>query len=101
MKKIIVGVTGASGTIYAINLLEKLHRLDNVEVHLVMSQWAKKNLELETDYSLSQINALADKVYHSNDQGAAIASGPRAQWKKTLKRKYNCDVCGIAIPRES
>ena len=75
MKKIMVGVTGASGTIYAINLLEKLHRLDNVEVHLVMSQWAKKNLELETDYSLSQISALADKVYHSNDQGAAIASG--------------------------
>lgn len=75
MKKIIVGITGASGTVYAIDLLEKLHRLDDVEVHLVMSQWAKKNLELETDYSLSQINELADKVYHINDQGAAIASG--------------------------
>ncbi|GEN95171.1 hypothetical protein PET01_12210 [Pediococcus ethanolidurans] len=42
MKKIIVGITGASGTVYAIDLLEKLHRLDDVEVHLVMSQWAKK-----------------------------------------------------------
>ncbi|WP_412989609.1 UbiX family flavin prenyltransferase [Pediococcus siamensis] len=75
MKKIIVGITGASGTAYAIDLLEKLHKLDSVEVHLVMSQWAKKNLELETDYSLKQINDLADEVYHINDQGAAIASG--------------------------
>lgn len=75
MKKIIVGITGASGTVYAIDLLEKLHQLDDVEVHLVMSQWAKKNLELETDYSLQQIKALADKTYNVNDQGATIASG--------------------------
>lgn len=75
MKKIIVGITGASGTVYAIDLLEKLHQMDDVKVHLVMSQWAKKNLELETDYSLKQINALADETYNINDQGATISSG--------------------------
>ena len=75
MKRIIVGITGASGTIYAVDLLEKLHQLPNVEVHLVMSTWAKKNLELETDYSLKQLTALADATYNVNDQGATIASG--------------------------
>ena len=60
MKRIVVGITGASGTIYAVDLLEKLHQRPDVEVHLVMSAWAKKNLELETDYSLAQLTALAD-----------------------------------------
>ncbi|MBO2720282.1 UbiX family flavin prenyltransferase [Lactiplantibacillus plantarum] len=75
MKRIVVGITGASGTIYAVDLLEKLHQRPDVEVHLVMSAWAKKNLELETDYSLAQLTALADATYRANDQGAAIASG--------------------------
>lgn len=75
MKRIIVGITGASGTIYAVDLLEKLHQLPDVETHLVMSTWAKKNLELETNYSLKQLTALADYTYNVNDQGATIASG--------------------------
>lgn len=75
MKKIVIGVTGASGTIYAIDLLKKLQALPDVETHLVMSAWAKKNLALETAYTLDQIKALADVVYSDRDQGAAIASG--------------------------
>ncbi|POD85064.1 4-hydroxy-3-polyprenylbenzoate decarboxylase [Lactiplantibacillus plantarum subsp. plantarum] len=58
MKRIVVGITGASGTIYAVDLLEKLHQLPDVEVHLVMSAWTKKNLELETDYLTCTIDGI-------------------------------------------
>ncbi|GKT04107.1 UbiX family flavin prenyltransferase [Furfurilactobacillus entadae] len=75
MKRIVVGVTGASGTVYAVALLKALHEVSNVETHLVMSTWAKKNLALETSLSLAEMEALADFNYHPNDQGAAIASG--------------------------
>lgn len=75
MKKIIVGVTGASGTTYAISLLKALHDLPDVETHLVLSKWAVRNLELETDLTLPAVKSLADQVYNINDQGAAIASG--------------------------
>ena len=75
MKRLIVGITGASGTVYAVDLLKKLHEIPTVEVHLVMSTWAKKNLELETTMTLKQLQALADYTYHINDQGATIASG--------------------------
>lgn len=75
MKRIVVGITGASGTIYAVDLLAKLSRMPDVETHLVMSTWAKKNLALETDYSLQQLKDLADYTYNINDQGAKIASG--------------------------
>ncbi|KRM42370.1 UbiX family flavin prenyltransferase [Lentilactobacillus parafarraginis] len=75
MKRIIVGITGASGTIYAIDLLQKLRSFPDVETHLVMSSWAKKNLALETDLSLADVEAMADVTYHINDQGAQIASG--------------------------
>ncbi|WP_275496215.1 flavoprotein, partial [Oenococcus oeni] len=60
VKKIIVGVSGASGTIYAVDLLKQLHAISNVEVHLVMSSWAKKNHSLESDYSIDQIKELAN-----------------------------------------
>lgn len=75
MRRIIIGVTGASGTIYAINLLQKLVQIPDVETHLVLSQWAKQNLTLETDFSLKEVQAMADVTYNINDQGAAIASG--------------------------
>ena len=50
-KRFIVGITGASGIVYAVRLLEELRHADH-EVHLVMSTWAKSTLQLETDYSL-------------------------------------------------
>ncbi|GEN48338.1 UbiX family flavin prenyltransferase [Ligilactobacillus pobuzihii] len=75
MKKIIIGVSGASGTIYAVDLLKKTQQLSNVETHLVMSKWAKQNLALETNYQLNEINSLADYVYDERDQAAKIASG--------------------------
>ena len=75
MKRIIVGISGASGVIYGVRLLEKLKAADNVETHLVMSQTAIMNLGLETDWSPRDVAALADQSYRHNDIAAAIASG--------------------------
>ncbi|EJE99124.1 3-octaprenyl-4-hydroxybenzoate carboxy-lyase [Liquorilactobacillus mali KCTC 3596 = DSM 20444] len=75
MKRLIVGVTGASGSIYAIDLLKKLQQIPTVEVHLVLSMWAQKNIAIETDYKLSDIQKLAEFNYKAQDLGAAIASG--------------------------
>src|SRR5699024_5840674 len=74
-RKIVIGITGASGTIYAIDLMKKLSQIENVETHVVMSACAKKNLQLETDMSLADIKQLADYFYSDSDLGATIASG--------------------------
>lgn len=75
LKHLIVGVTGASGVIYAVNLLEKLHEMPGIVVHLVMSEWAAHNIELETGRALTDITSLADHCYRLDDLGAAISSG--------------------------
>lgn len=72
--RIIVGITGASGTIYAIRLLEALKKLD-VETHLIMSDWALENLRLETDYSWEDLKKSATRYYANKDLGASLASG--------------------------
>ncbi len=74
-KRLIVGISGATGSIYGIRLLEVLHRLPEVESHLVLSPAAKRTLVEETDYSVRQVEALADVLYDYRDIGAAIASG--------------------------
>ncbi|PNP59120.1 hypothetical protein THARTR1_01368 [Trichoderma harzianum] len=73
-KRIIVAMTGATGTILGIKLLIALRRL-NVETHLVMSKWAEATLKFETDYHASNVRALADHTYNINDMAAPIASG--------------------------
>jgi flavin prenyltransferase len=75
LKRLIVGVSGASGVIYGIRLLEVLRLVDGVESHLVMSNAARVTTTLETDYSVEQVEALADCVYRPGDIGAAISSG--------------------------
>jgi 4-hydroxy-3-polyprenylbenzoate decarboxylase len=72
--KIIVGITGASGSIYGIRLLEELKTL-GIESHLVISKIGALNISIETDYKLSDIHNLASKVYNVNDITAPIASG--------------------------
>lgn len=75
MKKLIVGLTGASGAIYGIRLLEILKSVPSVETHLVISQAARRTISLETAYSLKEIHALADVIYDDRDIGATISSG--------------------------
>jgi 4-hydroxy-3-polyprenylbenzoate decarboxylase len=72
--KLIVGITGATGTIYGIRLLERL-RGAGVETHLVISRWGARTLLHETPYSREQVESLASVVYRPADMGATISSG--------------------------
>ncbi len=75
MKRLIVGISGASGAIYGVRLLQVLRDVADVETHLVMSQAARQTLSLETDYSLRDVQALADVVHDARDIAASISSG--------------------------
>ncbi|AET15676.1 TPA: UbiX family flavin prenyltransferase [Pasteurella multocida] len=74
-KRLIIGISGASGAIYAIRLLEVLKPLDHIETHLIISNAAKQTIAAETDYSIQAVKALADVNYDVRDIGAAISSG--------------------------
>lgn len=74
-KRIIVGVSGASGSIYAVRLLALLQQMPGVETHLIISDSAKRSLELETHCNSASLKALADVNYDSNDIAATISSG--------------------------
>lgn len=74
MKRIIVGITGASGAIYGVRVLERLRELP-VETHLIVSRWARVTIEHETDYTFNQVKKLADVVYSEDDQAATVSSG--------------------------
>ena len=73
-KKLIVAITGATGTIFGVRLLELLQGSE-VETHLVLSKWARRTLLYETKYTLEQVQEMATEVYPLQDQGAAISSG--------------------------
>ena len=75
MKRLIVGLSGASGAIYGVRLLQVLRDVADVETHLVMSQAARQTLSLETDLSLRDVQALADVVHDARDIAASISSG--------------------------
>jgi 4-hydroxy-3-polyprenylbenzoate decarboxylase len=72
--RLIVGITGATGTIIGVRLLEMLHG-SGIETHLVMSKWAARTLVHETSHSVDEVQRLATCSYHAGDQGAAISSG--------------------------
>jgi len=75
VRRLIVGMSGASGVIYGVRLLEVLRAAADVETHLVMSSAARRTLQLETDYSADQVEALATRRYRPGDIAAAISSG--------------------------
>ena len=72
--RLVVGMTGATGAVLGIRFLQALRALQ-VETHLVLSQWARATIEMETGYSVREVHALADHVYGAKDQAAAISSG--------------------------
>ena len=72
--RLIVGITGATGAIYGVRLLERL-RTHGVETHLVLSRWGARTLLHETPYTREQVEALAHTTYAPADMGAAISSG--------------------------
>ncbi|HFV9243376.1 TPA: UbiX family flavin prenyltransferase [Enterobacter bugandensis] len=75
MKRLIIGISGASGAIYGVRLLQVLRNVAEVETHLVMSQAARQTLSLETDLSLRDVQAMADVVHDARDIAASISSG--------------------------
>jgi 4-hydroxy-3-polyprenylbenzoate decarboxylase len=74
-RRIVVGMTGASGQIYGVRLLQVLHEIGGFETHLVMSRAAVLSLAQETTWRQQEVEALADVVHLPGDIGASIASG--------------------------
>ncbi len=75
MERLIVGITGATGTIYGVRLMELLRAHGGVEIHLVMSGSAKMTLKMEHDTDMNYINELAHEVHEPGNIGASISSG--------------------------
>jgi 4-hydroxy-3-polyprenylbenzoate decarboxylase len=73
-KRIIIGVSGASGVIYGVRMLSLLREMD-FETHLIISEAGKKNIEIETGYKANEVEAMASYNYDNRDVGAALASG--------------------------
>jgi 4-hydroxy-3-polyprenylbenzoate decarboxylase len=73
--RLIIGMTGATGAILGIRLLQALHTQSDVETHLVMSRWARATIEMETTWTAREVAKLADVVHGPADQAAPISSG--------------------------
>jgi flavin prenyltransferase len=72
--KIVIGFSGASGIIYGIRLLEMLHSI-NIQTYLIISEWAKKNIEIETDKTLEYVKSLSSVNYDNFRLDASVSSG--------------------------
>jgi 4-hydroxy-3-polyprenylbenzoate decarboxylase len=73
-KRIVVGISGASGVTYGVRMLELLQKTD-FETHLIISKAGKLNIEIETSYKPDQVESLADFTYDHKDMAASLASG--------------------------
>jgi len=73
--KLIIGISGASGIVYGVRLLEILSKIEGVETHLVISQAGELNIKYETDWRVEDIKAMADFCYDVRNLGAPLSSG--------------------------
>src|SRR5438067_11269153 len=74
MRRLVIGITGSTGAIFGVRMLEALKDSD-VESHLIISKWAQRTLEHETRYTVEQVRGLATVVHSPGDMGASISSG--------------------------
>ena len=74
-RRLVVGISGASGAIHSVRLLEVLQPVDSIETHLVVSQAGKQTIALETDRSIAEVEGLADVVHRTGDIAAPLSSG--------------------------
>ena len=74
-QRLIVGISGASGAIYGIRLLEILQKLPEIDTLLIISKAAKRTIVLETDYKVDQVEKLANEVLPDHDIAASVSSG--------------------------
>jgi 4-hydroxy-3-polyprenylbenzoate decarboxylase len=74
MRRLIIGMTGSTGAVFGIRLLEAL-KDSEVETHLIISKWAQRTIEHETRHTIEQVRALATVVHSQGDMGASISSG--------------------------
>ena len=72
--KLVVGITGSTGVIYGIKLLEVLKE-KNIETHLILTEWAQKCIAMETDYKLDQVKSLATTISEETNMAASVSSG--------------------------
>lgn len=75
MKRVIVGITGASGAVYGVRALEMLRSVPDVESHVILTSSGQRTIAHETAYKPDDIHALADRLYNPRDIGAAVSSG--------------------------
>jgi len=73
-KRIVIGISGASGVIYGVRLLSAMKETD-YETHLIISEAGKLNVEIETNYRPAEVEEMADHVYNNKDMAAELASG--------------------------
>ena len=75
MRRLIIGLSGATGAIYGIRILDVLSKVDDIETHLVLTRAAKMTIQVETTHSVKEVESMADFVHDINNVGASIASG--------------------------
>jgi 4-hydroxy-3-polyprenylbenzoate decarboxylase len=75
MKRLVVGISGATGVIFGIRLLELTKTIADIETHLVITEMGKATISIETEYSIPDVEKLASQVYNIRDLAAAISSG--------------------------
>jgi 4-hydroxy-3-polyprenylbenzoate decarboxylase len=72
--RLVVAITGASGVVYGIRMLETLKKL-GIESHLVMSEWGARNVKIETEHTVDYVRSLSFKVYEDDNLAAPVSSG--------------------------